>query len=281
VSHTHALRGGPLTPRAAQAVVGLLALVGVAVAVGAWFLWPSPTTSATAPAVQASIGAGAGTVAGKVVAQQLGPCGGAGAVAGQLDTPPPPTGATDGCSRTTVAIESGPDDGHTTTLVISPGPGSPALRVGDDIRLAKGAGPDGVTTYGFYDYSRGLPMSLLAVAFAVVVVVVARWRGLAALAGLVVPALILGVFVIPALLAGESALPVALVGGAAILFAVIYLAHGVSLRTSAALLGTLAALGLSGVLAQFAVELTRLTGLAEEQNTTLQVYAGQVSIVGL
>ena len=54
-------------------------------------------------------------------------------------------------------------------------------------------------------------------------------------------AAILGVFIIPALLAGESALAVALVGGAAILFAVIYLAHGVSLRTSAALLGTLAA----------------------------------------
>jgi uncharacterized membrane protein len=92
---------------------------------------------------------------------------------------------------------------------------------------------------------------------------------------------VMAVFVLPALLAGESALPVAVVGGAAILFAVIYLAHGVSLRTSAALLGTLASLGLSAGLSELAVRLTHLTGQSEEQNTVVQVYAGQVSIVGL
>ena len=88
-------------------------------------------------------------------------------------------------------------------------------------------------------------------------------------------------FVVPALLAGRAALPVALVGGGAILFVVIYLAHGVSLRTSAALLGTLAALGLSGGLSQAAVSLTRLTGLAEEQNTQVAAYLGQVDVTGL
>lgn len=94
-------------------------------------------------------------------------------------------------------------------------------------------------------------------------------------------AAVLAVFVLPALLGGESALPVAVVGSAAILFAVIYLAHGVSLRTSAALLGTLVSLGLSAGLAQLAVTITHITGLSEETNTVVATYAGQVSIVGL
>jgi uncharacterized membrane protein len=283
--HSHSLSGGSLSRRASQLVVALLVLIGIAVVVGAALLWPPHHTFAVPAPLQSAGGGVTTTVAGKVIAEELGPCGGTGGAAGKVDVPaasgPTPGDAAYSCTRTTVAIGSGPDAGHTTTLELSPGPGSPNLHVGDDIRLTKGSDPSGAPLYDFYDYSRGFPMALLAGAFALVVVVVARWRGLAALAGLGVAAGILGGFVIPALLGGESALPVAVVGGAAILFAVIYLAHGVSLRTSAALLGTLAALGLSAGLAQLAVNITRLTGLSEEQNTTLQVYVGQVSISGV
>ena len=44
---------------------------------------------------------------------------------------------------------------------------------------------------------------------------------------------------LPALLSGSSGIAVALVGSAAIMFVVLYLAHGPSVRTSAALAGTL------------------------------------------
>ena len=84
-----------------------------------------------------------------------------------------------------------------------------------------------------YDYDAA-PLWIRAV-FAVVVVAVARWRGLRALLGIVVAFLVLVVFLLPALRDGAAAIPVALVASAAILYAVIYLAHGVSLRTSAAL----------------------------------------------
>lgn len=68
---------------------------------------------------------------------------------------------------------------------------------------------------------------------------------------------------------------------AAILYAVIYLAHGVSLRTSAALLGTLSALLLAAGLSWAAIQLAHLTGLSDEQNTTVSAYLGNVSIGGL
>ena len=114
-----------------------------------------------------------------------------------------------------------------------------------------------------------------------VVVAVARWRGLRALIGIVVAFAVLVVFLLPALRDGAPAMPVSLVASAAILYAVIYLAHGVSLRTSAALLGTLTALLLAAVLSWAAIELAHLTGLSEDQNNEVAAYMGQVSITGL
>jgi uncharacterized membrane protein len=101
--------------------------------------------------------------------------------------------------------------------------------------------------YVFTDYQRNTPLIILAVAFALVVVAVARFRGLAALVGLAFSFAVMIKFMIPALLSGEDPLAVALVSSAAIMMVLLYLAHGVSIRTTTALLGTLFGLGLSAV----------------------------------
>ena len=185
------------------------------------------------------------------------------------------------CVHTLVAIDSGPNQGARTLLEFSGGPGQPSLAVGDDIRISRQVDDVGATTYAFYDYERTLPLVALAAAFAVVIVAVARWRGLRALIGIVIAFGVLVVFLLPALRDGAPAVPVSLVASAAILYAVIYLAHGVSLRTSAALLGTLAALVLAAVLSWGAIELAHLTGLSEDQNNEVAAYLGSVSITGL
>ena len=171
--------------------------------------------------------------------------------------------------------------GANTLLEFSGGPGQPNLAAGDDIRISRQVDQAGTTTYAFYDYERTWPLIALAAVFAVVVVAVARWRGLRALVGIVVAFAVLVVFLLPALRDGAPAIPVALVASAAILYAVIYLAHGVSLRTSAALLGTLTALLLAAVLSWAAIELAHLTGLSEDQNNEVAAYLGNVSITGL
>jgi uncharacterized membrane protein len=86
---------------------------------------------------------------------------------------------------------------------------------------------------------------------------------------------------LPALRDGGAAIPVALVASAAILYVVIYLAHGVSLRTSAALLGTLTSLLLAAGLSWAAIELAHITGLSEEETNAVATYLGSVSITGL
>ena len=185
------------------------------------------------------------------------------------------------CVQTLVAIDSGPNKGANTVLEFSGGPGQPNLAVGDHIRISRQVDAAGATSYAFYDYERTWPLIALAAAFAVVIVAVAGWRGLRALIGIVVAFAVLVVFLLPALRDGASAIPVALVASAAILYAVIYLAHGVSLRTSAALLGTLTALLLAAVLSWGAIELAHLTGLSEDQNNEVAAYLGNVSITGL
>jgi uncharacterized membrane protein len=89
------------------------------------------------------------------------------------------------------------------------------------------------------------------------------------------------IFLLPALVAGKPAVPAAIIAGAAILYAVLYLAHGVSLRTSSALLGTLASLAIAGLASWVVIEVTHITGLSEEQNNQIQLYLDQVNISGL
>jgi uncharacterized membrane protein len=266
---------------AAKIVVGALIVIGVAVLAGAVLLWPSQQKVDIPLPFQNAAGGAVTTEAGHVLSSKTAPCGSpsAGAVL-TADPEQAPAGGGQ-CVQNLVAIDSGPNKGANTVLEFSAGPGQPNLTVADDIRISRQVDAAGATSYAFFDYERTWPLTALAAAFAVVIVAVAGWRGLRGLIGIVVAFGVLVVFLLPALRDGASAIPVALVASAAILYAVIYLAHGVSLRTSAALLGTLTALLLAALLSWGAIELAHLTGLSEEQNNEVAAYLGHVSITGL
>lgn len=281
-SHSHSLNGpSPLGPLAARIVVGLLIAIGVATLIGAALLWPSGEKADIPLPFQNAAGGAVTTEAGHVLSSSAAVCGSPSVGAVLTATPIPAEGDGAACVQALVAIDSGPNQGANTLLEFSGGPGQPSLAVGDDIRVSRQVDNLGSTTYAFYDYERTWPLTLLAAVFAIVVVAVARWRGLRALVGIVIAFGVLVVFLLPALRDGAPAVPVSLVASAAILYAVIYLAHGVSLRTSAALLGTLASLLLAAVLSWAAIELAHLTGLSEDQNNTVAAYLGNVSITGL
>ena len=152
----------------------------------------------------------------------------------------------------------------------------PEIHPGDRV-VAADLGSMGTPESGlvFTDFVRGPPLGLLAAVFAVLVVAVARWRGFAALVGLGISMGVIGVFMLPALLEGKPALPVALVTSSAIMFVVLYLAHGFTLRTSTALVGTLLGLLATGLLATWASGAAHLTGLSGEYALDLLSYAPQ------
>ncbi|HEX2046689.1 MAG TPA: YibE/F family protein, partial [Acidimicrobiales bacterium] len=213
---------------------GVVAAFVVATIVGLVVLWPPSTTIRVGGE---DLGTPVDLVDATVVAAPVVPCGSA--LPGMSVT----------CREVTARLDSGPEEGQTTVLDITEGPDQPTLREGDRIVLGRADDPGAGVAYYFSDYQRRTPLLLLGLLFAGAVVALARWRGALALVGLGVSLLVLVRFVLPAILAGESALAVAVVGSSLIAMVIIYLAHGVSARTTTAVLGTLLALGLTAGLA--------------------------------
>ncbi len=237
----------------------------VATVAGLAVLWPAGDD----PVRPESLGPAAELVDAVVVADRRVPCEGA------------PSQVAGACPHfTTVRITGGIDEGLERTLEMFEGPGQPTLEAGDRIVLGRTSDASGVEYY-FADFQRRTPLVWLAVLFAVVVVAVGRLRGLAALVGLVVTFLLLVEFVLPAVLEGRSALAVAIVGSAAMMFVLLYLSHGVSAQTTTALIGTLASLVITGLLAALFVEVGRLVSVGTEETAFLQLSAAQVNLEGL
>ncbi|TIC81066.1 YibE/F family protein [Nocardioides sp. GY 10127] len=136
-------------------------------------------------------------------------------------------------------------------------------------------------TYSYYATDRDGSLLLLLALFVVVAVAVARLRGLMALVGLAVSGGVLWEFTLPALLTGAPGVPVALCSAVLILVVVLYTTHGVSWRTSAALLGTFAGVGLVTLLGELWVHLASLSGVSDESASLLGAYAPDLDFRGL
>ncbi|HVE98796.1 MAG TPA: YibE/F family protein [Mycobacteriales bacterium] len=248
------------------AVVPLL----LATLVGLVVLWPR----GGGPVIGEGIGVAEDLVPATVRNREAVPC---------ADAPPDQEGV-DGrvtCALLELEITDGVDRGQTIALDHVESERTPAIAEGDKIVLGYESDAEPGSEYFYADRQRGRPLLLLAAVFAVAVVALGRWSGLRALGGLVVSLAVLIVFVLPALLRGSNPLAVAVVGAAAVMVAALYLAHGVTVRTTIALLGTLASLLLTGLLAAAFVAAGRFTGLASEEATFLNAVAGQVELEGL
>lgn len=172
------------------------------------------------------------------------------------------------CYLATTTVTTGPDQGTTATVELIGPPTSAGIRVGDTLVTMRT--PNGETAiYTYFGVERMPVIWVMLALFIVVVLAVARWKGLWALVGLVFSGAVLFFFLLPALASGQPAVWVGLVGSVAIMFVVLYVAHGVSFRTSAALAGTIISLALSTALGAAAVWFGRLSGLADESEMTL------------
>lgn len=202
-----------------------------------------------------------------------------------------------GCERLAVELNSGVEEGRTTSITLPGDEVQPDVEAGDDIRVLAidpasglGLGSDGVPlggegverTYIFVDFERGTPLAALAVIFVVLVVVLGRRRGALALCGLAASLALVLLFVVPAIVQGGPPLGVALVGALAVMLVTISLTHGLGAKSAAAMLGTTCALLLTALLAALFIELGAITGLVSEQATLLRgASEGALSLPGL
>lgn len=135
--------------------------------------------------------------------------------------------------------------------------------------------------YVWQDFDRAVPLGVLAGAFALVVIAVAGMRGLRSLVGLGLAFGVIGWYMLPALLDGRNPVAVGLVSSATIMVVVLYLAHGVSRRTTTALLGTLAGLLVAAGLGALAASAARLNGIATEDAYRLAQLTGHLDATAL
>ncbi|MFD9444526.1 YibE/F family protein [Streptomyces sp. NPDC060006] len=184
------------------------------------------------------------------------------------------------CKKATVRVDTGKDKGRTFTEIVQPD-SSRQLKQDQEVIVAYAPDAPKELQYSVTDVNRKLPMTLLAGIFALAVVVVGRMRGVMALIALAVSFLILTFFILPAILQGSNPLVVAVVGASAIMLIALYMCHGLSARTSVAVLGTLLSLVLIGLLGSLFIDWAALTGNTDDNTGLIHGLYPSIDMSGL
>lgn len=260
---SHARHAAPDTQRMRRIALAVVVPIALATLAALIVLWPSGPEGDGTQAGAAELAAEVLSIDEETCAQEL-------------------SDDVNGCGTATVRFADPPEEANRAGELEVPlpnGPGAPEISVGDQVLLIGSETPDGVI-HAIVDHQRGTQLVVLCLAFALALIAFGRWRGVSALAGLVVTFVILLLFVVPAILDGSSPLLVAIVGAAAITLTVLYLTHGVTLATTVAVVGTLASLALTGGLSLFAVGALHLSGITDDISTSVGMLHG-VDMAGL
>ncbi len=184
------------------------------------------------------------------------------------------------CLTVTFHLEEGPDRGELFVQVFPQSPTQPTFETAERVVLASTPGGPPGFEYQFADRERRSVLAWATIAFALAVIALGRWRGLAALGGLGLSVIVILWLVLPGILNGAPPVLVALVGASVIAFGALYLTHGFQRLTDVALIGTLSALGLTAVLSGLVLTVARISGFSSEEAIFLSFFEG-VDIRGL
>lgn len=183
-----------------------------------------------------------------------------------------------GCRSGSVEVEGRPG---TVEAALPYGSGAPVIEAGDRVLLYRVAGAPPSQQWQFIDFDRSRAIYTLIAVFAGAVLLLSRWRGLASLASLGLSLALVIWFVLPNLLTGTPPLLVAVVAAAAIMIVVLYLGHGFNAMTSAALVGTLGSLALTGLVGTVVTTEAMFTGFSDESTKFLAAIQGDLDYEGL
>ncbi|MFF9346564.1 YibE/F family protein [Streptomyces sp. NPDC014734] len=278
--HGHAHSHGPAAPvskHLRKVIAAVLIPFATAVLVGLVALWPGGAPSHE----RTGVGFDRQTQQGKVVKIDKVDCKDVDAGRQPTDeTAPPSTSGGGRCARATVEVTSGPDKGRTFVEIVQPD-APRQLREGQGVVAAHAPDAPRELQYSVTDVDRRFPMTLLAGVFALVVVAVGRMRGVMALIALAVSFAVLTLFILPAILQGSNPLLVAVVGASAIMLIALYMCHGLSARTSVAVLGTLISLLLIGLLGSLFIGWASLTGNTDDSTGLIHGLYPDIDMSGL
>ncbi|WP_405881145.1 YibE/F family protein [Streptomyces sp. NBC_01136] len=284
--HSHSHSHGPAAPvskHLRKVIAAILIPFAAAVVVGLTVLWPggAPSHERTGVGFDRQTQQATVTKVDKVDCKSVNASG---------ETPTGDTSTAEGssaqrqatgdCKKATIRIDTGKDKGRTFTEIVQPDQ-SRQLHQGEKVVVAYEPSAPKDLQYSVTDVNRQFPMALLAGIFALTVVVVGRMRGVMALIALAVSFLILTLFILPAILQGSNPLVVAVVGASAIMLIALYMCHGLSARTSVAVLGTLLSLVLIGVLGSEFIGWAALTGNTDDNTGLIHGLYPSIDMSGL
>jgi uncharacterized membrane protein len=284
--HGHSHSHGPATPvskHLRKVIAAILIPFGVAVVVGLAVLWPGGAPAHERTGVGFDRQTQQATVS-KVVNVSCKSVNASG------ETPTGDTSTAEGssaeqqakgtCKKATIRVDTGNDKGRTFTEIVQPDQPR-QLHEGQKVVVAYEPSAPRDLQYSVADVNRRLPMGLLAGIFALAVVIVGRLRGVMALVALAVSFMLLNFFVLPAILQGSNPLLVAVVGSSAIMLIALYMCHGLSARTSVAVLGTLISLILIGILGSQFIGWAALTGNTDDNTGLIHGLYPSIDMSGL
>ncbi|MFF1403109.1 YibE/F family protein [Streptomyces sp. NPDC058294] len=284
--HGHGHGHGPAAPvsqHLRKVIAAILIPFTVAVVVGLAVLWPGGAP----PHSRTGVGFDRQTQQATVIRVTEVSCASVNASGGAPAGAPSATGGAPAkqeagktCKKATVRVDTGEDTGRTFTEIVQPDQTRQLHRDQKVVVAYEPSAPKNLQ-YSVTDVNRTFPMALLAGIFAVAVVVVGRLRGLMALVALAVSFLVLTLFILPAILQGSDPLVVAVVGASAIMLIALYMCHGLSARTSVAVLGTLISLSLIGLLGSLFIGWSALTGNTDDNTGLIHGLYPSIDMSGL
>ncbi|MEE1754322.1 YibE/F family protein [Streptomyces sp. SP18CS02] len=285
-SHGHSHSHGPAAPvskHLRKVIAAVLIPFATAVLVGLAVLWPGG-----APAHERTgVGFDRQTEQGKVVLVERVDCRDVNAAqVPPTDNPTTPEGrealnAQQGkCAKATIEVTSGKDKGRRFIEIVQP---DAPRQLKQDQGVVVAYAPDAPhdLQYSVTDVDRKQPIALLALIFALAVVAVGRMKGVMALIALAVSFAVLTLFILPAILQGSNPLVVAVVGASAIMLIGLYMCHGLTARTSVAVIGTLISLLLIGLLGSLFIGWASLSGNTDDNTGLIHGLYPNIDMSGL
>ncbi len=182
-----------------------------------------------------------------------------------------------------VLIISGPEKGVGKDVSYYPKSAAAELRLqkGEVVYLTKVDDGDNI----YYTVSERYRLNVLwwlATFFVLLVVVVGRYKGFGSLLGLGFSFLVIAKFIVPQILAGKDPVVICLIGSVAIAVVSIYIAHGFRLRTSLAVISTIATIAIALGLDYLVIHWLRLFGAGSEEAVYAQfLQTGAINLRGL
>src|SRR3989344_1510181 len=144
-------------------------------------------------------------------------------------------------------------------------------KTGDKLIITLSKTADGKDIYYITDYIRRDSLYWIFAIFIGLAVFIGRKRGILSLVGMVISFFIIFTFVLPQISAGNDPIIIAIIASFFIIPLTFYLSHGLNIKTTAAVIGTLIALVITGILANVFVDSVRLTGFASEEAGFLEM----------